>query len=107
MCDETNHKQALLISVLIPAKNEAGNIGDLVNEIHGALAGRFPHEVVLVDDGSTDDTGAVFLQHCQQLSTPARLIRHAHSAGQSTALWTGARYAAGRFLVTFSCHDGR
>lgn len=100
MCDETNHKQALLISVLIPAKNEAGNIGDLVNEIHRALAGRFPHEVVLVDDGSTDDTGDVFLQHCQQLSTPARLIRHTHSAGQSTALWTGARHAAGRFLVT-------
>lgn len=99
MTGETNDKQAFLVSVLIPAKDEAGNIGRLVDEIHRALAGH-AYEVVLVDDGSTDDTGAEFLRHCQQSGTPGRLIRHARSAGQSTALWTAARHAAGRFLVT-------
>lgn len=96
---ETN-KQAFLVSVLIPAKDEADNIGHLVDEIHRALGGQYAYEVVLVDDGSRDDTGAVFLRHCRQSATPARLIRHAHSAGQSTALWTAARHASGRFLVT-------
>lgn len=100
MRDDANDKHELLVSVLIPAKDEAGNVGQLVNEIQRALAGRYAHEVVLVDDGSSDDTGAVFLQHCQESSTAGRLIRHASSAGQSTALWTAARHAAGRFLVT-------
>ena len=100
MPDKTNDKQAVLVSVLIPAKDEADNIGHLVDEIHRALAGRHSHEVVLVDDGSSDDTGAMFLQHCQQSGTSARLIRHTRSAGQSTALWTAARHATGRFFVT-------
>jgi len=89
-----------LVSVLIPAKDEAGNIGTLVEEIHRALAGRFEHEIVLVDDGSADGTGEVFLQRCQEVGSPALLIRHQRSAGQSTALWTAAQHARGRFLVT-------
>jgi glycosyltransferase involved in cell wall biosynthesis len=100
MPEDTNDKHAFLVSVLIPAKDEAENIGHLVDEIHRALADHYSHEVVLVDDGSSDDTGAVFLQHCQQSGTPGRLIRHGRSAGQSTALWTAARHASGRFLVT-------
>lgn len=91
---------AILVSVLIPARDEAGNIGVLVDEIHRALAGRFPHEVVLVDDGSSDDTGEVFLRHCRDTGTSAVLLRHARSVGQSTALWTAAQHAHGSFLVT-------
>lgn len=100
LAETDNNNHAFLVSVLIPAKDEAGNIGKLVEEIHQALGGRYAHEIVLVDDGSSDDTGAVFLQCCQQSGTPARLIRHARSVGQSTALWTAARHAQGRFLVT-------
>ena len=58
MPEETNDKQAFLVSVLIPAKDEAGNIGNLVDEVHRALAGRYSHEVVLVDDGSPVEFGA-------------------------------------------------
>ena len=52
---------APLISVLIPAKNEAGNIGTLVGEVAAALSPVCRFEVVLVDDGSTDGTAAEFV----------------------------------------------
>ncbi len=89
-----------MASVLIPARDEAGNIGRLIGEIQAALESRYPYEVVLVDDGSSDDTGEVFLRCSRELAVPALLIRHARSTGQTSALWTAARHAAGRFLIT-------
>ena len=44
------------VSVVVPVKNEAGNIGPLVDEIAAALNGRWPFEVIYVDDGSRDNT---------------------------------------------------
>ncbi len=90
----------LLVSVLIPAKDEAGNIGSLVSEIAAALQPTCTFEIVLVDDGSSDDTGRVFRERCEALGAPAQLIRHRHSCGQSTALWTASRQARGRYVVT-------
>ncbi|GLS16092.1 dolichol-phosphate mannosyltransferase [Hydrogenophaga electricum] len=92
--------EPLLVSVLIPAKDEAGNIGALADEIADALQPACPFEVVLVDDGSSDDTGQVFLARCQARGVPAQLIRHQRSCGQSTALWTASRHARGRYVVT-------
>ncbi|MCB2018683.1 MAG: glycosyltransferase family 2 protein [Hydrogenophaga sp.] len=89
-----------LASVLIPAKNETGNIGALVGEVVAALRPECAFEIVLVDDGSDDGTGEEFLQRCQALGAAARLIRHQKSVGQSTALMSAARQAAGKYLIT-------
>lgn len=86
--------------MLIPAKDEAGNIGSLVDEIVTALAPVCRFEVVLVDDGSSDGTGEAFLARCRERGAHAQLLRHASSCGQSTALQTAARHAQGRYLVT-------
>ena len=43
-----------LLSVVVPIRNEAGNIVPLIEEIHAALEGRFEFEVIYVNDGSTD-----------------------------------------------------
>lgn len=91
---------APLVSVLIPAKDEAGNIGVLVDEIVRALQPACGFEIVLVDDGSTDGTDQQFLQRCQALGAQAQLIRHAHGCGQSTALWSASHHARGRYFVT-------
>lgn len=91
---------SLLISVLIPAKDEAGNVGQLVTEVVEALRPVCDFEIVLVDDGSGDGTAAEFVQRCTALGAAAQLIRHQASAGQSTALSTAARHARGRYLVT-------
>src|SRR5690349_20748482 len=46
------------VSVVVPVRNEAGNIGPLVAEIEAACAGLSPFEVVFVNDGSSDGTEA-------------------------------------------------
>ncbi len=93
-------EDAPLVSVLIPAKNETGNIGALAAEIVAALQPACAFEIVLVDDGSDDATGDEFLQRCEALGAAAQLIRHERSVGQSTALMTAARHARGRYLIT-------
>jgi glycosyltransferase involved in cell wall biosynthesis len=91
---------APLVSVLIPAKNEVGNIGTLVGEVVGALRTECTFEIVLVDDGSDDGTGEAFVQSCIGWGAPGRLVRHQASMGQSTALYSAALQARGRYLIT-------
>ena len=91
---------APLVSVLIPAKNEAGNIGKLVNEVVTALRPECAFEIVLVDDGSDDGTGDEFVQSCRDLGAAGQLVRHQASVGQSTALCSAALQARGRYLIT-------
>jgi len=84
--------------IVIAARNEELVIGQVVGE----LRGRFGH-VVVVDDGSTDDTGAVARQH------GAVVLRHALNRGQGAALQTGLDYALGHgasYVATFDA-DGQ
>lgn len=86
------------IAVVIPVKDEAGNIGALLDEIGSALAAlRF--EVVCVDDGSTDATPRELTEaksRCGWLT----VVRHRASCGQSTATLTGVRAARAEWIVT-------
>ncbi|MEW6449662.1 MAG: glycosyltransferase [Pseudomonadota bacterium] len=86
------------ISVVIPMKNEAGNVGPLVAEIATALAGR-NFEVVCINDGSTDNTEAELIRLRGQYPW-LRQIKHTQSCGQSAALRTGIWAARGTIVVT-------
>ncbi|MGX1305376.1 dolichol-phosphate mannosyltransferase [Amorphus suaedae] len=87
------------VSVVIPAKDEAGNLPGLVTEIGTALSGR-PFEVLVVDDGSTDETDRVLADMTASSAPWLRHIRHAESCGQSASIRTGVRYARGDVIVT-------
>lgn len=84
------------LSIILPAYNEAGNIGRLVTEAGEAVPDPLRGEIIVVDDHSDDATGAevkALLPTIQGL----RYIRHASRAGQSAAIRTGVM--AARFPV--------
>jgi len=73
-------KKPPLIFVIIPAKNEEKTISDIIRRVPSYCT------VVVVDDGSTDDTPIKALEH------GARLVRHPQSRGVGTAFKTGIDY---------------
>lgn len=95
-----------MISVVIPAKDETGNIGPLITEIHQALNDLVSFEVIVVDDGSTDGTAAEVVNTANALGCRAKAVIHKQSTGQSTAVWTGVRQATGEWIVTLDA-DGQ
>jgi len=87
------------LSIVVPVKNEALNVGPLVEEIERACAALQPFELVYVDDGSTDDTlGA--LARVRATRPWLRVVRHEASCGQSAAVRTGILAARGPIVVT-------
>jgi dolichol-phosphate mannosyltransferase len=87
------------VSVVVPVRNEAGNIAPLVAEIVNALDAQWPFEVVYVDDGSNDGTAAE-LNRLQAQYPWLRRVRHKVSCGQSAAVRTGVATAHGPMIVT-------
>jgi glycosyltransferase involved in cell wall biosynthesis len=91
--------EAPAVSIVVPVKNEAGNIEPLVTEIAAAMGGAGGFEIVYVDDGSSDAT-AQQLRALMASRPWLRAIRHAVSCGQSAAVRTGVRNARAPVVVT-------
>jgi glycosyltransferase involved in cell wall biosynthesis len=87
------------LSIVVPVRNEAPNILPLLEEIEAACGKVGSYEVVYVDDGSTDDTGAV-LAEARRSRPWLRVLRHELSCGQSAAVRTGVRTATGKVVAT-------
>ena len=78
------------VTIVIPAMNEAEAIGGVVAGLRGAAPW---HEIIVVDDGSADQTGAC------AAAAGARVIRHPYNKGNGAAVKTGIRQAAGEFVL--------
>jgi glycosyltransferase involved in cell wall biosynthesis len=87
------------VSVVVPVRNEAGNIAPLLAEIAAALDGQWPFEVIYVDDGSSDGTAAE-LDRLKAQHPWLRRLRHKQSCGQSAAVRSGVAAACGSMIVT-------
>ena len=92
------------LAVVLPAYNESGNLGPLVTEIDAALQG-VAHEIVVTDDGSTDDTRACLLALKTQFPQ-LRVLAHRQNAGQSRALRTAIMAARAPMIATLDS-DGQ
>ncbi|WP_336489948.1 glycosyltransferase [Methylobacterium nigriterrae] len=87
------------LTIVVPVRNEAGNIEGLVAEIMRACAPLAPFEVIYVDDGSTDATPAA-LEAARAGRPWLRVLRHARSGGQSAAVRSGVAAARGAVVAT-------
>jgi dolichol-phosphate mannosyltransferase len=90
---------AVELSVVVPVYNERDNIVPLIDEIVSALEGFVAYEIVYVNDGSKDDTLEVLLDK-QKTCKSLRVIKHATSCGQSTAVRTGVKQARAAWIAT-------
>ncbi|HEX4346501.1 MAG TPA: glycosyltransferase family 2 protein [Vicinamibacterales bacterium] len=79
-----------LTSIVIPAMNEARSIAGVVAGLNSCARWR---EIIVVDDGSSDDTGRL------AADAGARVIRHPYNKGNGAAVKTGIRHATGTFVL--------
>jgi hypothetical protein len=94
-------RASLDVSVLVPAKDEAENLPLFMEQAEAAFAGEAARfEVVVIDDGSSDDTWAV-LQELQTRYPFLRAVRHRTQRGIAEALRTGWLHARGETLVFY------
>lgn len=87
------------ISIVIPAYNEADNVGPLAREIIAVLPAEAEFEIIFIDDASTDATAEAVLA-LRQRDPRIRLVRHRHNAGQSAGIRNGAKVAKFDWVVT-------
>ena len=83
-----------IVSVIVPAYDEAQVIGDVINRIHEVMGKLgIAYEIIVIDDGSQDETAK------RAHEAGARVISHPYNIGNGAAIKTGIRNARGDVLV--------
>ncbi len=89
-----------MVSVVVPVYNEEDNVGPLLDGLKDALEGLGrPYELIVVDDGSTDQTAARLREAVARFPI-LRVVRLRGNFGQSAALAAGFDLAGGELVVT-------
>jgi glycosyltransferase involved in cell wall biosynthesis len=85
------------VSIVVPAFNEGASIGTFISTLRNVASWG---EIIVVDDGSSDDTG----KHAAHAG--ARVVRHPYNKGNGAAVKTGIRHAGGEFVLIMDA-DGQ
>jgi glycosyltransferase involved in cell wall biosynthesis len=89
-------------SVIVPAYNEAENIDALFDAIGATFDSHSLNgEVILVDDGSTDETWSLAVAASARMGDRAKVARHRRNLGKTEAILTGARSASSDVFIVY------
>jgi glycosyltransferase involved in cell wall biosynthesis len=85
------------LTIIIPAYNEQDTICKVLDKLSKV---KFPckTEIIIVDDGSTDDTESRIMNHESRI-TNIRLIQHSTNRGKGAAIITGIKHATGNYIL--------
>ena len=89
----------LALSIVVPVYNGAGSIGELVRALE-KLPIQGGHEIILVNDGSPDDSHQICCALVESARVPITLINLARNYGEHNAVMAGLRHAAGAYVIT-------
>ena len=101
---QIDHMRTPDLSVVVPAYNEAENVEILAAEISAALAG-IAHEMIFIDDASTDETKAVLIDMKTRFPY-LRVLSHRQNSGQSRGVRSGILAARAPIIATLDS-DGQ
>ena len=87
------------ISIVIPVLNEERNIINLITEIKKNLDKKIKYEIIIVDDGSSDNTYNVLLKYLKK-NNKVLVFKHKKNYGQSVSLRTGIMQTSSNYIVT-------
>ncbi|HEX4129914.1 MAG TPA: glycosyltransferase family 2 protein [Pirellulales bacterium] len=102
---EATHEPSVELSLIVPVFNASATLVPLVDEIHHVFAGR-SFEVVLVNDGSADDTQQVCQRLAQNYPTTVTAIELSRNFGEQHAVMAGLQQSAGRYVAVLD-DDGQ
>lgn len=93
--EPTKKHTKTLVSIVLPVFNEAGNLGNLLEELFGVLETCQDHEfeVLVIDDGSTDGSGNLARE------MGAKVFRHPTNIGNGAAIKRGIRSSKGEWIL--------
>jgi glycosyltransferase involved in cell wall biosynthesis len=94
----TADKETAAVSVVIPSYNSAHHISETLESVFSQSYR--PHEIIVVDDGSTDDTRAVLEKYSDRI-----IYVYQKNAGEPAARNTGIRRASGEFIAFLDADD--
>lgn len=89
------------VSIVVPAHNEAANINHLVRNLLCSY-GPYIHEIIIVNDNSTDATGDV-VRGLERTEPRVRLVNRSKPNGVGLALRDGYRAATGKYILSMDC----
>lgn len=92
-------EESIGVTVVVPCYDEAETLGPTLDELLGVMnSTRFDWEILVVDDGSRDDSAAI-CERYGRVEERVRLVKHRHNMGSGQAIWTGVQHARGKYVI--------